>query len=86
MVYIYSSSFFESLLFNNTLILKSEFNKVKFDKTITLYGHDDTQFSFELSKIKSKVNHIENPILHNDIDENETEQEIYSSYSILSTS
>ncbi|WP_430401018.1 glycosyltransferase [Flavobacterium sp.] len=62
---------YECLLFNNTLILKSEFNKVKFDKTITLYGHDDTQFSFELSKIKSKVNHIENPILHDDIDENE---------------
>lgn len=63
---------YECLLFNNTLILKSEFNKVKFDKTNTLYGHDDTQFSYELSKIKSKVNHIENPILHDDIDENET--------------
>lgn len=62
---------YECLLFNNTLILKSEFNKVKFDTNITLYGHDDTQFSYELSKIKSKVNHIENPILHDDIDENE---------------
>lgn len=60
----------KSLLFNNTLILKSEFNKVKFDSEITLYGHDDTQFSYELSKIKSKVNHIENPILHDDIDDN----------------
>ena len=63
---------YECLLFNNTLILKSEFNKVKFDTNITLYGHDDTQFSYELSKIKSKVNHIENPILHDDIDKNET--------------
>ena len=62
---------YKCLLFNNTLILKSEFNKVKFDSTITLYGHDDTQFSYELSKIKSKVNHIDNPILHDDIDENE---------------
>ena len=62
---------YECLLFNNTLILKSEFNKVKFDTNITLYGHDDTQFSYELSKIKSKVNHIDNPILHDDIDENE---------------
>ena len=63
---------YKCLLFNNTLILKSEFNKVKFDTNITLYGHDDTQFSYELSKIKSKVNHIENPILHDDIDKNET--------------
>jgi glycosyltransferase involved in cell wall biosynthesis len=61
---------FKSLLFNNTLILKSEFNKVKFDAEITLYGHDDTQFSYELSKIKSKINHINNPILHDDIDAN----------------
>lgn len=61
---------YESLLFNNTLILKSEFDKVKFDSEIILYGHDDTQFSYELSKIKSKVNHIDNPILHDDIDTN----------------
>jgi len=61
---------FKSLLFNNTLILKSEFNKVKFDPEITLYGHDDTQFSYDLSKIKSKINHINNPILHDDIDAN----------------
>ncbi|WP_320814066.1 glycosyltransferase family 2 protein [Flavobacterium sp.] len=74
---------YKCLLFNNTLILKSEFNKVKFDPEITLYGHDDTQFSYELSKIKSKVNHIENPILHDDIDEskkylNKTEESLKS--------
>lgn len=62
---------YKCLLFNNTLILKSEFNKVKFDSEIRLYGHDDTQFSYQLSKIKSKVLHIDNPILHDDIDENE---------------
>lgn len=62
---------YKCLLFNNTLILKSEFNKVKFDSEITIYGHDDTQFSYNLSRIGSKVHHIDNPILHDDIDDNE---------------
>jgi len=61
---------YQSLLFNNTIIKKDCFNKVKFDKNIKKYGHDDTQFSYQLSLLKSKVNHIENPIEHGDIDTN----------------
>ncbi len=61
---------FKSLLFNNTLIKKSIFDRVEFDKEIKLYGHDDTQFSYELSKLNVKINHIDNPILHEDIDNN----------------
>ena len=61
---------YQSLLFNNTIIKKDCFNKVKFDKKIKKYGHDDTQFSYQLSLLKSKVNHIENPIEHGDIDTN----------------
>jgi len=59
---------YQSLLFNNTVIKKDTFNKVMFDKTIKKYGHDDTQLSFQLSILKSKVNHIENPVEHGDID------------------
>ena len=61
----------KSLLFNNTLIKKNCFNKVKFDSSFTKYGHDDTLFSFQLMKLNAKVRHIENPIQHNDIDTNE---------------
>lgn len=61
---------YKNLLFNNTLILKSEFDKVKFDNKLTAYGHDDTQFSFALSKINTRVLHIDNQILHDDIDSN----------------
>jgi glycosyltransferase involved in cell wall biosynthesis len=59
---------YQSLLFNNTIIKKDSFNKVMFDKTIKKYGHDDTQLSFQLSILKSEVNHIENPVEHGDID------------------
>jgi hypothetical protein len=61
---------YKNLLFNNTLILKSEFNKVKFNDELVSYGHDDTQFSFNLSVLNSKVLHIDNQVLHNDIDSN----------------
>jgi hypothetical protein len=61
---------YQSLLFNNTVIKKSCFNKVKFDEKMKKYGHDDTQLSFELSLLKVRVNHIENPVEHGDIDSN----------------
>ena len=61
---------YQSLLFNNTLIKKKCFNKVKFDKSIITYGHDDTQLSFQLSLLQVKVDHIQNPVEHGDIDSN----------------
>lgn len=61
---------YQSLLFNNTIIKKDCFNKVKFDKNRKKYGHDDTQLSYQLSLLKSKVNHLENPVEHGDIDTN----------------
>ena len=62
---------YQSLLFNNTVIKKDCFNKVKFDTNRRKYGHDDTQLSYQLSLLKSKVNHIENPVEHGDIDTNQ---------------
>ncbi|TDE02276.1 glycosyltransferase [Flavobacterium sandaracinum] len=59
-----------SLLFNNTVIKKACFNKVKFDTNRKKYGHDDTQLSYALSLLQCKVNHIENPVEHGDIDTN----------------
>lgn len=61
---------YQSLLFNNTLIKKNCFNKVKFDKDKKKYGHDDTQIAYRLRVLQAKVNHIENPVEHGDIDTN----------------
>lgn len=57
-------------LFNNTLIKKETFDKIKFDNTLKKYGHDDTLFSFELKKLNAKIKHINNPVVHDDIDTN----------------
>lgn len=63
-------SVYQSLLFNNTIIRKDLFEKVKFDENLKKYGHDDTQLSYQMSLLKVKVNHIDNQVLHGDIDEN----------------
>ena len=62
---------YKSVLFNNTLIKKSVFNKIGFEKTITRYGHEDTIFAYCLSKEKASIKHIDNPVLHGDVDFNE---------------
>lgn len=61
---------YRSFLFNNTLIRKATFNTIKFDSSFKKYGHDDTLFSFELKKISAKLHHINNPVIHDDIDTN----------------
>jgi hypothetical protein len=61
---------FQSLLFNNTVIKKDCFNKVKFDSHLTKYGHDDTQLSYQLSQFNPKLKHLDNPVEHGDIDSN----------------
>ena len=61
---------YQSLLFNNTLIKKEISDKVKFDKKMTKYGHDDTQLSYQLSLLDCKLKHIDNQIEHGDIDTN----------------
>ena len=61
---------YRSFLFNNTLIRKEVFNQIKFDSSFKKYGHDDTLFSYELKKLNAKLKHIENPVIHDDIDTN----------------
>lgn len=61
---------YKCVLFNNTLIKKSTFEKIGFEKAITQYGHEDTIFAYNLFKIKAHVEHIDNPVLHGDVDFN----------------
>ena len=66
-----NKSIYKSVLFNNTLIKKSVFTTIGFEKSITEYGHEDTVFAYNLSKIKASILHIDNPVLHGDVDLNE---------------
>lgn len=61
-----------NLMFNNTLITKNVFNTIKFDSSTDKYGHDDTLFAYKASLSKLKVIHIDNAVMHGDIDDNES--------------
>ncbi|AUP78297.1 glycosyltransferase family 2 protein [Flavivirga eckloniae] len=62
---------YKCVLFNNTVIKKSVFNNIGFESKIKQYGHEDTLFAYNLSKIKASIKHIDNPVLHGDVDLNE---------------
>jgi GT2 family glycosyltransferase len=49
---------------NNFLIPKDLFQQVKFDETITGYGHEDTLFGLELLARGIIIRHINNPLIH----------------------
>jgi cellulose synthase/poly-beta-1,6-N-acetylglucosamine synthase-like glycosyltransferase len=61
-----------SFLTLNFLIKKSIFSKVNFNERIPNLRHEDTLFSYELMQQKVEVIHIENPVYHLGLEDNET--------------
>jgi len=60
----------KSFMTSNFLINRRIFEQIKFDERITEYGHEDTLFGFMLKENGISVKHINNPVLHGDIDYN----------------
>lgn len=58
-----------SVFTNNIIISKELFESIRFNEMITKYGHEDTLFAYELKKKQARVKHIDNPVVHKDIDE-----------------
>jgi glycosyltransferase involved in cell wall biosynthesis len=56
----------------NFLISKSLFQKIRFDECIRGYGHEDTLFGHQLHELGCRFIHIENPLIHKGLDDNET--------------
>ena len=56
----------------NFLISTSLFHKVRFDESIRGYGHEDTLFGHQLHELEYRFIHIENPLIHKGLDDNET--------------
>ncbi len=54
----------KSFMTNNFIISRPIFDKVRFDETITNYGHEDTLFGYELKKNNIIIKHIDNPLIH----------------------
>ena len=62
---------YTALLMSNTLIKKSVFDKVKFNNNITLYGHEDALFSYNLHAASIPIKHVDNPIYHTGLEPDE---------------
>lgn len=53
-----------SFMTNNFIIPRKYFDAIKFDESITKYGHEDTFFGIELKRKGIPVVHIDNPLIH----------------------
>lgn len=53
------------------MIRANLFHTIKFDESITEYGHEDTLFGIELGKRKVCIKHIDNPMRQGGIETNE---------------
>ncbi len=53
-----------SFMTNNFIIPREFFDTIKFDESITKYGHEDTFFGIELKRKGIPVVHIDNPLVH----------------------
>ncbi len=53
----------------NFMIRKEIMEKIRFDENISGYGHEDTLFGWELKKKGILVKHIDNPLIHKELDE-----------------
>ena len=53
----------------NFVVPKAVFNKIKFDNTITQYGHEDTLYGWSLKKAGINVKHLDNQLVHSGLDE-----------------
>ncbi len=56
----------------NFLISKNIFNRIKFDENIRGYGHEDMLFGHQLHMEGYEFIQIENPLIHNGLDDNAT--------------
>jgi glycosyltransferase involved in cell wall biosynthesis len=61
----------KSFMSNNFLVKKELFSMITFDETIARSGHEDTMFGIELEKKNIRIIHINNPVIHLGLEENQ---------------
>lgn len=61
----------KSFMSNNFLIKQEIFNSIKFNEDILRSGHEDTMFGIELEKKGIEILHINNPVIHLGLEDND---------------
>ncbi len=62
---------YRSFITKNVLIPLKVFDKVRFDETLTGYGHEDTLMGYRLKKAGAGILHIDNYVINRELDTNE---------------
>jgi hypothetical protein len=62
---------YHSFKTSNFMVQKAIFEKVKFDESLTTYGHEDTLFGYALRQMEVPLKHIENRVIHLALEPNE---------------
>ncbi|WP_082041773.1 glycosyltransferase family 2 protein [Lacinutrix sp. Hel_I_90] len=55
---------------NNFIVTKNTLKKILFNEELLKYGHEDTFFAYELKKNAVPIIHVDNPVIHLDLDTN----------------
>lgn len=61
----------KSLSSQNFMMERSVFERVPFDESFVLYGHEDTLMGLMLKKLGIMVSYIDNPLIHNGLETSE---------------
>jgi hypothetical protein len=67
-----SRNAYKSFMTSNFMAPRSVLLQVGFDENLRGYGHEDTLFGLALEKQNVKIMHIENPLIHEGLEENRT--------------
>lgn len=59
-----------SFMTNNFLIHRDVLERIKFDKRIVKYGHEDTLFGYRLEQAGIPITHIDNPVINGQVETN----------------
>jgi len=62
---------YDAITLNNLFIEKAVYLKFPLDEQLTQYGHEDTKFGYELKANKIPLLHIDNPVEHIGLEDNQ---------------
>lgn len=68
---IRSQNPYRSFMTGNFFIERAIFSMLKFDESISQYGHEDTLFGIQLKSLDVVITHIDNPAFHEGLEKNE---------------
>lgn len=62
---------YKNFMTNNFMVRKNIYFNIWLDESLEGYGHEDTKFGYKLKEKNINVIHIDNPVIHDKLDNNE---------------